>query len=308
MKAFLVTAPGACVSASAGSSSVASTSEHSPTTASLADFEAAMAADIPIADLMADHLQRLRARNARLRTEAEGRAVIPRSIKLLVTVRMPDPRPRAASFGEEGGGYTEMQEREFDNKVRIFSFHEDQRPAWVCTFSKKSLVISGRRPFARDRELINYDSDSEEDVGEDVDSSDPAAAGGREHEFDEFLCRDDDFGMETDHDPLTISVFVPHTKMEVVGPRFINAPVVMAFSPTHTPTLSQALGGRGPNVGILTYAVMEGGVWMSRPVSEDPDANALMKYCAVAFPCQPPPYLGRGAKRALSVDGEYDSS
>ncbi len=46
------------------------------------------------------------------------------------------------------------------------------------TFSKKSRILNGRRPFAKDPELFNYEYDSEadwdeeEEAGEDIANSD----------------------------------------------------------------------------------------------------------------------------------------
>jgi hypothetical protein len=47
--------------------------------------------------------------------------------------------------------------------MRLLSFHENHRPAYFGTFSKKSSFVSARRPFAKDTELVNYEYDSEED-------------------------------------------------------------------------------------------------------------------------------------------------
>jgi len=45
--------------------------------------------------------------------------------------------------------------------MRLFSFSEDCRPAYFGTVSRRSAIITGRRPLARDTELLNYDYDSE---------------------------------------------------------------------------------------------------------------------------------------------------
>ena len=57
--------------------------------------------------------------------------------------------------------YSEIREKKVDARMRLLAFHEDTRPAYFGTFSKRSGVITGRRPLGRDEELLNYDYDSE---------------------------------------------------------------------------------------------------------------------------------------------------
>lgn len=79
-----------------------------------------------------------------------------KKIKVHVAVIVPDTKhnnniaSRNSFDGMNENTYSEIQEREFQNKMRTISFHEDYRPAYVGTISKKSSLISGRRPFARD--------------------------------------------------------------------------------------------------------------------------------------------------------------
>jgi len=77
---------------------------------------------------------------------------------------------------------------------KLFSF--DERPAFARTFSKKSDLINGRRPFARDESLFDYEMESDEEWeeggGEDIanasdeEETDPMDA----EEYDEFLVPD----------------------------------------------------------------------------------------------------------------------
>lgn len=69
----------------------------------------------------------------------------------------------AAIFGAANASqsYSEIREVSVDSRMRLLSFHENHRPAYFGTFSRKSSLISGRRPFAKDSELLDYDYDSE---------------------------------------------------------------------------------------------------------------------------------------------------
>lgn len=46
-------------------------------------------------------------------------------------------------------------------RARLLQFHEDVRPPYFGTWQKTSKSISGRRPFAMDNDLLDYDVDSE---------------------------------------------------------------------------------------------------------------------------------------------------
>lgn len=81
------------------------------------------------------------------------------------------------------------------HKAIYLSFHENTRPAYYGTWSKKSSLISGRRPFGRDSGLLNYEVDSDEEWDEEeVDGesivssgSDNSRNGADEFEMDDFL-------------------------------------------------------------------------------------------------------------------------
>ena len=60
---------------------------------------------------------------------------------------------------------------------KLLQFHDNVRPAWFGTWSKKSKAISGRRPLAQDADYLNYEVDSDEEwdeggPGESLDGSD----------------------------------------------------------------------------------------------------------------------------------------
>jgi len=130
----------------------------------LARFEAAMATELAMSEIMKCQRERYQARAPRRKSTR------PRKIDLHVTVIVPDPVNRGG-FGADNT-YSEIQEKSFSNKIRTLSFWEDHRPAYVGTVSRQSRVISGRRPLARDTELLNYEYDSEEDWEEEVEGED----------------------------------------------------------------------------------------------------------------------------------------
>jgi hypothetical protein len=60
-------------------------------------------------------------------------------------------------------------------KMKLLQFHEDVRPAYYGTWSKSAngrKVVNGRRPFAKDTSVLNYDYDSEAEWDHDVDGDD----------------------------------------------------------------------------------------------------------------------------------------
>ncbi|KAL7320499.1 hypothetical protein PS15m_000385 [Mucor circinelloides] len=62
-------------------------------------------------------------------------------------------------------------------RMKLLQFKEDVRPAYYGTFTKKSSIVSGRRPFSQDVDKLDYDVDSEaewepEGEGEDIHSGD----------------------------------------------------------------------------------------------------------------------------------------
>jgi hypothetical protein len=57
--------------------------------------------------------------------------------------------------------------------MKLLQFHEDVRPAYYGTWSKTGQhIVTGRRPFAKDSSVLNYDYDSEAEWDYDVDGDD----------------------------------------------------------------------------------------------------------------------------------------
>lgn len=47
--------------------------------------------------------------------------------------------------------------------LRLLQFHDNHRPAYFGSYSKKSAVVTPRRPFARDVGLFDYEVDSDDE-------------------------------------------------------------------------------------------------------------------------------------------------
>ena len=92
--------------------------------------------------------------------------------------------------------------------MKLFKFVEDVRPPYYGTKSRKSSIVTGRRPFAKDHKLNNYEYDSEEDwsegdgEGENIeDSANEEEDEDDELDYDgEFLLHDNDFGSDAGSD------------------------------------------------------------------------------------------------------------
>jgi hypothetical protein len=109
------------------------------------------------------------------------------------------------------------------------------------------VVISGRRPFAQDAELLNYEYDSEaeweaeEEDGEDIENSvvgsDEEGGEGDDLQYDEFFLKDNDFGSDADSDgeDMAATLIRSHRNqgyvVESIGPRFLASIETKPFIP-----------------------------------------------------------------------------
>lgn len=89
------------------------------------------------------------------------------------------------------------------NKYKFLGFHEDDRPPYHGTWSKRSSIVTGRRPFAKDSEFLNYDVDSEAEwEQEDEDGEDCDKSEGEEEDVpndddtDSWLAAEDELGID----------------------------------------------------------------------------------------------------------------
>merc|ERR1711871_94517 len=117
---------------------------------------------------------------------------------------------------------------------RFFSFCENTRPLYRGTWSKVSTIITGRRPFHRDEERLNYEQDSEaeweeeEEAGEDIGLSDEEEDGCEDNDlvYDEFFKRDDEETSDLDSDGegmASARISRRQGPREILGPHFILA-------------------------------------------------------------------------------------
>merc|ERR1712173_394349 len=84
-------------------------------------------------------------------------------------------------------------------KAKLLQFHENQRPAYWGTWTKKTSSVSGRRPFGKDEEVFEDDYDSDEDWEE-------------EEEGESLSDNEDDKEKEEEKDDYEVDneFFVPH--------------------------------------------------------------------------------------------------
>ncbi|BGP53728.1 hypothetical protein JCM8202_003659 [Rhodotorula sphaerocarpa] len=101
-------------------------------------------------------------------------------------------------------------------RIKTLKFKEDYRPGYVGTWTKRSVMVGPRTPFARDNAILNYDHDSEaewEEEGDDPEAEELASDGGErsgdekeevESDADSWLAEDDEIeyqdGYEADGD------------------------------------------------------------------------------------------------------------
>eukprot|EP00731_Ephydatia_muelleri_P016499 Em0009g923a len=83
------------------------------------------------------------------------------------------------------GGVSGVQKR----KYKLLQFHDNYRPAFYGTWSSISNVVGPRNPFKLDKEVLNYDVDSdeeweEEEPGENISHSENEQESGEEEDGD----------------------------------------------------------------------------------------------------------------------------
>ena len=120
-----------------------------------------------------------------------------RSVQLSVYVTVVPDNPF------EGRPYADLQQVTVRNRYKFLSFDTDVRPPYHGTWSKKSHIINPRNPFKKDRNVFDYDYDSEaewedgdDEAGEDIEN----AADDEEEKEDEDCAGDDDGWLAADDD------------------------------------------------------------------------------------------------------------
>ncbi|XP_036442273.1 chromatin assembly factor 1 subunit A [Colossoma macropomum] len=92
----------------------------------------------------------------------------------------------------------DVPDRKRCGRMKLLQFHENYRPAYWGTWSKKSNYVSPRCPFKQDRELLDYEVDSDEEWEEEEPGESLSHSEGDD---------DDDGGDDDDDDD---GFFVPH--------------------------------------------------------------------------------------------------
>lgn len=125
-------------------------------------------------------------------------------VSVYVTV-MPDSN----AFEEQP--FAEQRIIQVPNKYRFLSFHEDYRPPYHGTWSKRSKIVTGKTPFAKDTTHLDYDYDSEaeweegdDEIGEDVEDDTKDQEDDEEeakmYDYDDGFCVADDQYLDIDED------------------------------------------------------------------------------------------------------------
>ena len=117
-------------------------------------------------------------------------------------------------FGADA--YAEEKEITVRLPKKFLRFHEDVRPPYDGTWSKKSPLVTGRKPFGKDVAVFEYDYDSEceweegdDEIGEDVDQDmgeddDNDLDEGEDPEAVGWLAAEDDIGDDADEETMQL--------------------------------------------------------------------------------------------------------
>lgn len=92
--------------------------------------------------------------------------------------------------------------------IKLLKFHADVRPGYIGTWTKTSSTISGRNPYGRDTNLLDYDYDSEAEWDEDPedaedikeDSGDEEMLEESDDDLDGWLAGDDEVEFEAGYE------------------------------------------------------------------------------------------------------------
>jgi chromatin assembly factor 1 subunit A len=137
-----------------------------------------------------------------------------RKTKLVTVSVYVTPDLGDGAWGQQA--FAELQPVKVRNGFKFLRFYEDIRPAYHGTWSKKSSIVTGRTPFAKDTKFLNYEYDSEaeweegdDEVGEDIEND----AGDDDEEKDDeevdeeddgWLAADDEFGDDPDEETIRL--------------------------------------------------------------------------------------------------------
>ena len=86
-------------------------------------------------------------------------------------------------------------------KAKLLQFHENQRPAYWGTWTKRSDFVSGRKPFGQDKDRFDYEYDSDEEWEEEPEGE--SLSDNEEDKDEEKEGGEDEYEVDNDF-------FVPH--------------------------------------------------------------------------------------------------
>eukprot|EP01038_Epipyxis_sp_PR26KG_P006180 gene6180-8511_t len=135
-------------------------------------FEEALAANLTLNQILINQKSRYIRSLDKKRSRSKTHGINKQHYKTIyVTVTFPVSHQNTSIIMPDET-YSEVKPKRISRKVRTFSFAEDHRPAYVGTFSKKSQVVNGRRPFEKDSNIFDYDVDSEAEWEEELEGED----------------------------------------------------------------------------------------------------------------------------------------
>uniref|UniRef100_A0A158R3X3 Chromatin assembly factor 1 subunit A n=1 Tax=Syphacia muris TaxID=451379 RepID=A0A158R3X3_9BILA len=124
---------------------------------------------------------------------------VPYLSKLPCTSR-PNSRSLLLKFGVEFWNYLIFRYcRRNPMKAKLFQFHDNYRPPYYGTWRKRSECIKGRRPFAKDTNILDYEVDSDEEWEEDDGDADDCDKDDFDEEEKEEIEEEDEDGFFVEH-------------------------------------------------------------------------------------------------------------
>ena len=195
--------------------------------------------------------------------------------------------------------YAELQQVTVRNRHKFLSFHEDVRPPYHGTWSKKSLAVNPRNPFKKDRQFFDYDYDSEaeweegdNEIGEDIanaaDDEDEKEEDEADGEDDGWLAADDDLDDDPDEETKLLRQKLVHQERKAFErPPSIIAPLRgRPFSPENTDEVNPRVEGMSTNEAFQLLSAHHDAIVADVELYLDPFPPALIEEGAT--PSSPP--------------------
>lgn len=193
--------------------------------------------------------------------------------------------------------YLEQTTITVPNKYRFLSFHEDCRPAYRGTWTKKSSIVTGKNPFGKESSIFDYEYDSEaeweegdDEMGENVedetknqDEDLDGEGNAKMYDFEDGFCVADDrlLDNEEDADEDTKALYkkkmlsreeeenMHSNRIRIIAPGFGGVPLHLAQRSDSTTDQVEGFGVDDVAGVLSSYK----GIQLSNP-----------KFCIDAFP------------------------